>query len=105
MLHSGLVPTYEYGNASHWLPENMNPPCTCPHGQHQPDAADGKCYVPNDNNPASMGYCPCQHSARTPVTQVAYEAWQADIRDGLLLPDDMPDKKGYVYGPEGRISP
>ncbi len=85
------MPTYEPANASHWLPANVNPPCTCPHGApHQADEDDGKCYVPNDNNPASMGYCPCQHSAKAPVTLAAYDAWQADIRSGRLGPDDMP---------------
>jgi hypothetical protein len=53
--------------------------------------------VPNDNNPSSFGFCPCQHNANQPVTTEKYEAWQQDIRDGKIGPDDRPDELGLTY--------
>jgi hypothetical protein len=90
------MPTYSQGNASHWLPSGINPPCTCPGHAHQADE-DGQCDVPNDNNPSSFGFCPCQHNANQPVTTEKYEAWQQDIRDGKIGPDDRPDELGLTY--------
>lgn len=83
-------------NAKYWLPEGVNPPCTCEGHQHRPDD-DGNCDKPNDNDPASWGYCACQHSSSQPVTMEEYKAWQADIRAGRIRPDDIPSDLGISY--------
>ncbi len=83
-------------NASHWLPSGVNPPCTCEGHTHRPDD-HGQCDKTNDNDPASWGYCPCQHDSSVPVTPEKYDAWQADIRAGKLGPDDKPDELGFRY--------
>ncbi len=91
------MPTFQQGNASHWRPSAVNPPCTCPGGHDHHADENGLCDVPNDNNPESWGYCPCQYNDQKPLTMDKYEAWQRDILAGRLGPDDNPDKLGFSY--------
>jgi hypothetical protein len=83
-------------NASYVLPEGINPPCTCDRHDHRGDD-DGLCDYPIDNDPASWGFCGCQHTAGKPVTLDKYMRWQADIHKGRIGPGEMPKERGLSY--------
>jgi hypothetical protein len=83
--------------ASYWLPEGVNPPCSCERHDHRNDDEAGRCEYSTTNDPASWGICACQHMANKPITMEKYERWQADIQAGRIGPDDIPSRLGISY--------
>lgn len=82
--------------AAYWLPEGINPPCSCGRHPHRSDG-EGQCDYATTNDPASWGVCSCQHNALKPVTREKFDEWQRDIRSGRIGPDDNPVDLGLHY--------